>query len=202
MARGCKVKICERCGGRGHGIEICPTAKKSEALQAIETNGSVVDDKCAVATSAFMATENKGTCNGLIDHVDVAGLAKQVEVEPWILDTHASDHMSPNAKAMVCYREADETVRTADGSTCKIEGHGDILSSCRPGDEDMKKSLIGVVAHIPQLRHHLVSASALAKKGHNFCSRPGGLLNNLKSSKSIMLPLVGKLYTVYARRLQ
>ena len=27
---------------------------------------------------------------------------------------------------------------------------------------------------VPQLRHHLISASTLAKKGHNFCSRPGG----------------------------
>lgn len=155
----------------------------------------MVDDKCAVASSAFMATDNKGKCNDPIDHVDVAELAKQVGVEPWMLDTHASDYMSPHAKAMVYSREADKTVRTADGSTCKIEGYGDIPPSCRSGDEEMKISLIGV-AHIPQLRHHLVLAFALAKKGHHFCSRPGGLIINLKSSRSILLSLVGKLYAL------
>lgn len=77
------------------------------------------DNEGAVATSAFMAMEERGKSSALIDH-GVAELARRVQVEPWILDTGASDHMSPNAKATVNYSEADMTVRTADGSTCKI----------------------------------------------------------------------------------
>lgn len=96
-------------------------------------------------------------CKGLIGHVDVTGVDEAGEVEPWVLDTGASDHMSPNARSMVTYREADKTVRAADGSTRKIEGYRDVPLSYRPGDAEMTICLTGVAhASIPQRRHHLI----------------------------------------------
>lgn len=32
IVRDCRVMICERCGGGGHDVEACPTAKQSEAF--------------------------------------------------------------------------------------------------------------------------------------------------------------------------
>ena len=101
-----------------------------------------------------------------------------MKVEPWILDTGASDHMSPNAKAMVTYRTADRTVRTADGPACKLEGDGDIPLPYRPGDAELTICLTGVAhASIPQRRHHLISTSALAKEIPQFLQPPWGVVD-------------------------
>ena len=56
------------------------------------------------------------------------------------------------------------------------------------------------VAHVPDLRYHLFSLPTLIKSGRVFDGRPTGVVDILKSERSIVFPLSGTLFSLYGYR--
>ena len=87
-------------------------------------------------------------------------------------------------------------LRIADGSTRTIEGCGDINFVFRSGN-GIVRVLLTNVAYVPDLRYHLFPLPTLVENGHTFEGRPAGIVVMLKSERSIVFPLTGKLYSLY-----
>ena len=81
--------------------------------------------------------------------------------------------MTPSADCILNHGERNLKLRIADGSTRSIEGYGDKNVVFRPGNGLVP--VLANVAHVPDLRYHLVSLPTLVKNGHTFEGHPTGL---------------------------
>lgn len=84
------------------------------------------------------------------------------------------------------------------GSTCSIEGCGDLQFG-----NGWVTVMLRNIAHVGDLRYHLSSLTALIGEGHTFEEGPEGLkgvLVELKSTQTLLLPLVGSLHILYGFR--
>ncbi|CAM9607237.1 unnamed protein product, partial [Laminaria digitata] len=130
----CRTKLCDRCDGRGHTADVCPTAKE-EAVLAVtsEVRAGVDDDDSSVHASAFKVEET-GECSDVGSRMGKGESAWQVGDGATICDSEASTHMTPSADCMTNYRECNLKLRIADRSTRSIEGYGDIRVIFRSGN--------------------------------------------------------------------
>ena len=60
--------------------------------------------------------------------------------------------------------------------------------------------LLTKVAHVPDLRYHLISLPTLIKHGYIFDERPTGAVVGLKSERSIVFPLSGIVFSLHGHR--
>lgn len=76
---------------------------------------------------------------------------------------------------------------------------GDLALSLRPGNDPATVRLMSAT-YVPKLRYHLFSLTALKKNGHFLYGSPEGITAKLISKRSIFVPLLGHLSTMYTRR--
>lgn len=85
--------------------------------------------------------------------------ASKGEMQPWIVDTEASDHITRNKSLFQNYQAdtSNSSVRIADGSYSKVAGTG--TSSVRI----TQNLYLNFVLHVPDLDCNLLSISKLTR---------------------------------------
>ena len=153
--------------------------------------------------------QEKGTVQALAFKAEEAGKCSdgwgegestwQARDEAWICDSGAPTHMTPSADSMINYRNCNPKLRVADGSTRSIDGYRDINFVCQPGN-DLVQVLITNVAHVPNLRYHLLFLPTFVKNGHTSERLPTRVVIRLSPERSILFPSSGTLYSLYGYR--
>ena len=75
--------------------------------------------------------------------------------------------MTPSADHVIDYRECNLKLLITDGTTCSIEGYGEINFVFRSGN-GLVNMLLTNVTHVSDLRYHSFSLPALIKNGYVF----------------------------------
>ncbi|CAN0221367.1 unnamed protein product, partial [Laminaria digitata] len=81
VAADCRMKLCDRCNGRGHTADVCPTAKEKAVLAVTSEIGAGVDD-------------DDNSCGSVGIGMGKGESAWQVGDKVWICDSGASTHMT------------------------------------------------------------------------------------------------------------
>ena len=188
----CTEELCSRCHGRGHAADVCSTSKEEAVLAASDDD----DDYDTVEGSAFKTGEAV-ECSDVLGRKGEGESAWQVGDAAWLCDSGASTHMARSADGMINCKECNLKQPIADDSARTIEGFCVINFVFRSGN-GLVRVMLANVPHMPDLRHHLFSLPTLVKNGHTFEGRSAGIAVKLKSERSIMFPLTGNLYSLYA----
>ena len=107
--------------------------------------------------------------------------------------------MTPSADHVIDYRECNLKLLITDGTTCSIEGYGEINFVFRSGN-GLVDVLQTNVTHVSDLRNHFFSLPTVIKNGHEFEGRPAETIVRLKSERSISFPLSGALFSLCGYR--
>ena len=118
-----------------------------------------------------------------------------------ICDSGAWCHMSHSATGMLNYHESNAYVWTASGSRYPIKGYGDVPLTFRSSSGDVPL-LLRNVAHVPQLKYHLLSRRAVAANGHSYTGTQEEITVFFFTGGTLffIFPSVGMLNFLYAYR--
>ena len=110
ISTNCTEKLCNRCNGRGHTADVCPTSKEEAVLAVTGEVGARVDigDDGTVQALAFK-TEVTREYGDYFCTMGDGESAWQVGDEAWICDSRASTHMTPSADCMINCRTSATT---------------------------------------------------------------------------------------------
>ncbi|CAM9415920.1 unnamed protein product, partial [Sphacelaria rigidula] len=110
------------------------------------------------------------------------------EGEPWVLDTGATSHFSPDSSNITDYRKcSDRVLRCAAGGTYPIVGRGDLTLCIRSDGCDVVLHFKNV-DHAPCVRHHMSSLTRISNAGHTYIESCDGLRAELKSGNTPEIP--------------
>ncbi|CAM9736261.1 unnamed protein product, partial [Sphacelaria rigidula] len=117
---------CARCGQPGYRFWDCPrsTAKEEDMVMAM----GAVDDSddssvCSEANGEAFTSSDTSIEDGIGEYALYVGQGG--ESEPWVFDTGATQHLSPDSSGMTEYKEChDRVLRCAGGSTYPIVSRG------------------------------------------------------------------------------
>lgn len=89
------------------------------------------------------------------------------DINVWVLDTGASDHMIANQSYFSTYKKLDKprVVRYGNKGLSDIIGVGDVKVTSKVGHNKYKKLLLRNVLHVPQLGRNLLSLGAASDQG-------------------------------------
>ena len=108
------------------------------------------------------------------------------------MDVRNVGHLPLMTHDMVNHREGEGVVRIADGRAMPIESIGNLPMSFWYGKDWVQIGLPNV-AHVPLLRHKLLSLKRVADRGHKYVGEKTGVALHLKNEKTLLGPSVGKL---------
>ncbi|CAN0009287.1 unnamed protein product, partial [Sphacelaria rigidula] len=121
--------------------------------------------------------------------------------EPWVLDTGATSHFSPDSSTMTDYRKCSGRVsRCAGGGTYPIVGRGNLSLSLRSDGRDIVLQLKNV-DHAPCVRHHLLSLTRMSNAGHTYIGSSDGFRVEFKSGNTLKIPGQHRQLLMYAHRI-
>ncbi|CAM9751289.1 unnamed protein product, partial [Sphacelaria rigidula] len=104
--------------------------------------------------------------------------------KPWVLDTGATSHFSPDSSKMTDDRKCSGRVlRYAGGGTYPIVGRGNVALSARSDGRDIVLHLKNV-DHAPCVRHHLLSLTRMSNAGLTYIGSSNGFRVELKSGNT------------------
>ena len=99
----------------------------------------------------------------------------------WIMDSSASQHMTPNRDWFEAYEPSSGNVLMENNHLCKVAGVGSVKIKFH----DRKIRKLTGVRHIPDLSKNLISLGSLEEKGCKFQS-DGEVLCVTKGALTIM----------------
>ena len=101
---------------------------------------------------------------------------------------------------MINYHELNTFMRTASAARYPIEGYGDLplIFRSNSGDTPM---LLRNAAHVPSLKHHLLSLGAGADKFHTCTGNHDGATVLHCTVDTLFFPSIGRIIFLYAYRL-
>ncbi|CAN0352481.1 unnamed protein product, partial [Scytosiphon promiscuus] len=155
------VTLCVRCGGAGHTVDTCSSAKAVLAFEVLSP-----EDEAAVDAEAYAAPEQPEAKCSDNSVVSVGGgeLAGQSQEESFILDSGASCTVFTSDDGFVNYRECDKRVRVAGKRELPIVGQGDVTIAFRSEQGRVRLKLRDVF-HVPQLGYNLISFRGVMAAG-------------------------------------
>ncbi|CAN0509900.1 unnamed protein product, partial [Discosporangium mesarthrocarpum] len=122
-------------------------------------------------------------------------------LEPWILDSGASCHMTFSLEGMTDFEPCNRPMAGATGEKHRIEGHGKL--SLGFVDESGNEAVVTLdrVAYIPALKHNLFSLTTAHRSGFSFATTPTGVSIfegklHLKSTGDLLLAHAARCFPV------
>ena len=112
----------------------------------------------------------------------------------WIMDSGASQHMTPNRSWFVKYEPTDGRVIMGNNNSCKVAGTGTISLKFHDG---RIRTLTGV-KHIPDLKKNLISLGSLEERGCKFRSEGGVMRVSIGALTIMKAKRIGTLYFLQA----
>ncbi|CAM9574875.1 unnamed protein product [Sphacelaria rigidula] len=123
------------------------------------------------------------------------------EGEPWVLDTGATSHFSPDSSKVPDYRKCNVWVlRCAGGGTYPNVGRRNLTPSLRSDGRDVVLHL-KTVDHAPCVRHHLLSLTRMSNAGHTYIGSSNGFRVELKSGNTLKIPGQHRQLIMHAQRI-
>ena len=135
-----KNKECFGCGKKGHFKANCPE----------KSNGGTGGAAGSTSIGAMMA----------ISSTDATTKQEEGDLDVWVLDTGATDHITSEKTSMTKFVEArnPSTIVIADGTSIEVTGYGELIIDMKqPGGGD-KKLTLSKVALVPGAACNLLSA--------------------------------------------
>ena len=183
---------CFGCGQENHVIRNCPQKKKGQQ-ESRGRFGNPSKHKASPADTDAGKNEDYG------GNVFAVGLIAAEEINGWIIDSGASQHMTANRDILANYCEfpEPEPVALGDGRSVFAYGSGQVNITMILGkrEKDQQKSVLTKVLYVPKLAINLFSARAAALKGK--VVQFGHTLCWIKDSKGKVVArgqLVGNIY--------
>jgi hypothetical protein len=169
--------ICNYCKKKGHIKAECFKLKNKHS-----------------ADNRGQSSESANSAN--IDQYDSLSMVDEFLADEncWIMDTGASQHMTPNRNWFETYEPSDGRVIMGNNNTCKVAGTGTISFKFHDG---RIRRLTGV-RHIPDLKKNLISLGSLEEKGCKFQSEGGVLRVSIGALTVMKAKRVGTLYFLQA----
>lgn len=153
-----KSMVCYYCGKKGHIQRNCFKRQRDEASK----------EQSAAANPAVqtnLGNEKRG-CDSDSDFVCLIATGSVEEsISDWIIDSGATAHMTYDESMFDSYSKR-ESAGVSIGNDSKLEslGHGSVhLDLAVEGRKS--KCRLGEVVHVPNLRYHLLSVSAMCDLG-------------------------------------
>jgi len=165
---------CFKCGKKGHYANRCrSTASTSDSPAATSPSPKDLGQdvkawggkkKQSVAT--VNNVESSSTeCEPTVSFCDRANIA----AEPWLVDSGATDHMTPWASdftTYVPYKDSNQTVMLGDSSTrLEILGRGTVRRWCRTNDGSYVMMEMVNVLHVTGIKRRFLWTERLILKG-------------------------------------
>ncbi|CAN0466500.1 unnamed protein product [Discosporangium mesarthrocarpum] len=122
-------------------------------------------------------------------------------LEPWILDSGASCHMTFSLEGMTNFKPCSRPMAGATGEKHRIEGYGKL--SLEFVDESGNEAMVTLnrAAYVPALKHNLFSLMTVHKSGFSFATTPTGVSifdgkPHLKSSGDLLMAHAARCFPV------
>lgn len=162
-----KSMFCNYCKKKGHLIEDCYKLQNKNTANTIEKQ--------------HMGSRQTGAVEESIDELLAVSNLGHKPLDEWIFDVGCTYHMSANREWFSTYVPTLGLCLMGNGSTCKIEGMGNIRIKMFDG----VIRTLGNVRHVPNLTRNMISLSEINDKGYMYICE-GGVIKVYNGSDVIM----------------
>lgn len=154
---------CSYCKKMGHTMEQCYFKKNKEKGNSSKEN----KESRSKNNKGNNSHDKKGDNSKANAFISSAFVANENSQEEWILDSGASDHITPNKNNYFSFSgiSGDRYVIVGDGRKLKVQGIGQILLKAFDGTDYVETSLNDVL-YVPELKVNLFSVTKAINKGY------------------------------------
>ncbi|CAN0498591.1 unnamed protein product, partial [Discosporangium mesarthrocarpum] len=163
---------CFRCHKTGHFAHQCPEAQCSRCKKWGHVSGACPEQDSSSSELSNYAVEGISATG---KYGELCLVANGRVLEPWILDSGPSCHMTFSLEGMTDFKPCSRPMAGTTGEKHQIEGYGKL--SLELVDESGNEAMVTLnrVAYVPALKHNLFSPMTAHKSGFSFATTPMGV---------------------------